>query len=200
MPAWSRTSRAKKMQEMALGRASCARSRPTGRWTAPKRTGAAAAAAGGKSRPRTWRLGAARRRRLLFADLERKAPMVDNLYDVKYQDLYFKSGDDGQGVHPSAQPGGDAAADDHDGVAAPRGHRRALRGVRDGGPVRAAGGEDAHGAGRGSVERRKAFWRTAKGKAPAPIADETRPRSPRGRAMSQKGVPKIPSYSSYSLD
>ena len=32
---------------------------------------------------------------LLLADLS--ARLVDNLYDVKYQDLYFKSGDDGQG-------------------------------------------------------------------------------------------------------
>ena len=32
---------------------------------------------------------------LLLADLS--ARMVDNLYDVKYQDLYFKKGDEGQG-------------------------------------------------------------------------------------------------------
>ena len=32
---------------------------------------------------------------LLLADLS--ARLVDNLYDVKYQDLYFKKGDDGQG-------------------------------------------------------------------------------------------------------
>ena len=32
---------------------------------------------------------------LLLADLS--ARLVDNLYDVKYQDLYFKAGDDGQG-------------------------------------------------------------------------------------------------------
>ena len=32
---------------------------------------------------------------LLLADLS--ARLVDNLYDVKYQDLYFRKGDDGQG-------------------------------------------------------------------------------------------------------
>ena len=89
----------KKMQEMALGL-----KLPAGDSGQPgsldgfaEAEATLAAAAGGKSwTSHVVRSGELRGNGpLLLADLS--ARLVDNLYDVKYQDLYFKSGDDGQG-------------------------------------------------------------------------------------------------------
>ena len=90
----------KKMQEMALGL-----KLPTGEASGQPGTldgfaaaeAALAAAAAGKSwSSHVVRSGELRGNGpLLLADLS--ARMVDNLYDVKFQDLYFKKGDEGQG-------------------------------------------------------------------------------------------------------
>ena len=161
----------KKMQEMALGL-----KLPAGDSGQPgsldgfaEAEATLAAAAGGKSwTSHVVRSGELRGNGpLLLADLS--ARLVDNLYDVKYQDLYFKSGDDGQGytkrlnlaatllrmTTTASSPPADVAA---------------LSVVCEMMDPFGLLGEKTLTEPTG-VERRKGYD-MAKGKAPAPIADE----------------------------
>ena len=161
----------KKMQEVALGL-----KLPTGDSGQPgsldgfaKAEATLAAAAKGKSwTSHVVRSGELRGNGpLLLADLS--ARLVDNLYDVKYQDLYFKTGDDGQGytkrlnlaatllrmITTASSPPADIAA---------------LSVVCEMVDPFGLLGEKTLTEPTG-VERRKGYD-MAKGKAPAPIADE----------------------------
>ena len=113
---------------------------------------------------------------LLLADLS--ARLVDNLYDVKYQDLYFRKGDDGQGytkrlnlaatlLHTTTTSKYFPFTTFRRLIAHTRltlsfiylsdaraGRSRAFRGVRDGRPVRVARGEDRHRTDGGGAEER----------------------------------------------
>ena len=108
---------------------------------------------------------------LLLADLS--ARLVDNLYDVKYQDLYFKKGAEGQGytkrLNLAATLLRMATVDSHPA----RRLRRAQRRVRDDRSVRSAGREDPDGAYRGWRGGRVTTWQRVGRPRPSPTRSST---------------------------